>query len=200
MDEKPDQIIGHIEAQRDQLGRNLNELEEKVRRTTDWRTYFDRNPMLVLGAAMGGGLFLGTVAGGRRHNGRRHGLAQESSSWKSDASSFKPEPSRETWKAPSAQPPAAKPSHFKSGGAKAAVASLAGLAGSGHMKEVTNAVDEVKGALVAFGITKMKEFLGEVVPGLRQHLHLDTDEVPQKGRVYRSQQTESNPEQYAPNT
>lgn len=210
MDQKPDQIIGHIEAQKDQLGRNLNELEEKVRRTTDWRTYFDRNPMLVLGAAMGGGLLLGTVAGGRRHNGRRDSLAHESGSWRSDTSSFKSEPVRETWKAPSAQQPASKPAasgpaaskpgHFTSGAAKAAVASLAGLAASGHMKEVTNAVDEVKGALVAFGIAKMKEFLGEAVPGLRPHLHMDTDQEPQRGRAYRSQERGSNPEEYAPNT
>ena len=27
MDEKPDQIMNHIESQRNQLGRNLNELE-----------------------------------------------------------------------------------------------------------------------------------------------------------------------------
>src|SRR3954447_6450489 len=64
MDEKPDQIIGHIEAQRSELGRNLNELESRVRRSTDWRTYYERNPMLILGAAMGGGILLGTIVGG----------------------------------------------------------------------------------------------------------------------------------------
>src|SRR5262245_4396317 len=61
MDEKPDQIIDHIEQQRDRLGRNLNELESRVRRSTDWRTYYDRNPMLILGAALGGGLLLGAT-------------------------------------------------------------------------------------------------------------------------------------------
>ena len=30
MDEKPDQIIEHIEARRDELGRNLSELETKA--------------------------------------------------------------------------------------------------------------------------------------------------------------------------
>src|SRR4051812_42728171 len=64
MDEKPDQIIGHIEAQRDELGRNLSELESRVRETTDWRTHYERNPMLVLGAALGGGILLGTMVGG----------------------------------------------------------------------------------------------------------------------------------------
>ena len=59
MDEKPDQIMNHIESQREQLGRNLNELETRVKRTTDWRAQFDRNPMLTMGVALGGGLLLG---------------------------------------------------------------------------------------------------------------------------------------------
>lgn len=69
MDEKPDQILGHIEAQRSELSRNLNELETRVRRGTDWRTYFDSNPLMMLGAALGGGLLLGTAVGRRRHQG-----------------------------------------------------------------------------------------------------------------------------------
>ena len=72
MDEKPDQIIGHIEAQRNELGRNLSELESRVRETTDWRTHYERNPMLVLGAALGGGILLGAmVGGGSRPSSRR---------------------------------------------------------------------------------------------------------------------------------
>ena len=71
MDEKPDQIIGHIEAQRHELGRNLNELESRVRDTTNWRTHYERNPMLVMGAALGGGLLLGAVVGGGRSTSRK---------------------------------------------------------------------------------------------------------------------------------
>jgi hypothetical protein len=75
MDERPDEIINHIEAQRHELGRNLNELETRVRENADWRTWFDRNPMMMMGAALGGGLLLGTAIGGktprlrRRHSG-----------------------------------------------------------------------------------------------------------------------------------
>lgn len=65
MDEKPDQILEHIETQRNELGANLNELETRVRRTTDWRTHFDNNPMLMVGVAFGGGLLLGSMTGGR---------------------------------------------------------------------------------------------------------------------------------------
>jgi len=74
MDEKPDQIIEHIEARRDELGRNLSELEIKVRRTTDWHTYYDKNPMMILGAALGGGLLVGAVIGGRSSRPRTRGI------------------------------------------------------------------------------------------------------------------------------
>lgn len=66
MDEKPDQIIEHIETQRNQLGANLNELENRVRQTADWRTHYDRNPMLMLSAALGGGILLGAIVSGSR--------------------------------------------------------------------------------------------------------------------------------------
>jgi len=66
MDEKPDQILDHIETQRNQLGENLNELETRVRRTADWRTHFDNNPMLMLAGALGGGILLGAMVSGAR--------------------------------------------------------------------------------------------------------------------------------------
>jgi hypothetical protein len=66
MDEKSDQILEQIETQRNRLGANLNELETRVRRTTDWHTHFDRNPMLMLGAALGGGILLGAMVSGAR--------------------------------------------------------------------------------------------------------------------------------------
>jgi hypothetical protein len=66
MDEKPDQILDHIESQRNQLGANLNELETRVRRTTDWRTHFDNNPMLMLAGALGGGILLGAMVSGTK--------------------------------------------------------------------------------------------------------------------------------------
>jgi hypothetical protein len=66
MDEKSDQILEHLETQRNQLGANLNELETRVRRTTDWRAHFDNNPMLMLAGALGGGILLGAMVGGSK--------------------------------------------------------------------------------------------------------------------------------------
>lgn len=81
MDEKPDQILGHIEAQRDQLGRNLNELETRVRENADWRTWFDRNPMMVMGAALGGGLLVGSMLAGKT-SGRRQKSRKNNKSYR----------------------------------------------------------------------------------------------------------------------
>jgi hypothetical protein len=66
MDEKSDQILEHIEEQRNQLGANLNELETRVRRTADWRAHFDNNPMLMLAGALGGGILLGAMVSGSK--------------------------------------------------------------------------------------------------------------------------------------
>ena len=79
MDEKPDQIMNHIETQRSQLGRNLNELESRVKQSTDWRVQFDRNPMMMMGVALGGGLLLGSIVTGKKKSRR--------SSWSSSSSS-----------------------------------------------------------------------------------------------------------------
>ena len=43
--ERPDQIEQHIASTRNELGNNLQELEDKVKQAADWRTYYERNPM-----------------------------------------------------------------------------------------------------------------------------------------------------------
>jgi hypothetical protein len=74
MGEKSDEIIDHIESQRDQLGRNLEELETRVKRTTDWKAHFEENPALMLGIALGGGLLLGALVGGKSERSSGYGL------------------------------------------------------------------------------------------------------------------------------
>ena len=61
------QIEKHIESTRSNLGSNLRELEQMVKRSADWRTHFDRNPSVILGLALGGGALLGMIAGGKAH-------------------------------------------------------------------------------------------------------------------------------------
>jgi hypothetical protein len=64
------QIESFIENKREDLGSNLQELEQKVKSITDWRQQFRNNPMTMVAVAFGGGVvlasMLGSGGGGRR--------------------------------------------------------------------------------------------------------------------------------------
>jgi hypothetical protein len=63
MDQEPDQIETHIDATLGRLGENLEELEDKVKSATDWRTQFEKRPALMVALAFAGGIVLAAVAG-----------------------------------------------------------------------------------------------------------------------------------------
>src|SRR4029453_8403892 len=63
-------IETHIERTRDNLGANLDVLEQKIKSVTDWREYFQRSPMTIVGAAFAGGVVL-AMATGNGHAARR---------------------------------------------------------------------------------------------------------------------------------
>jgi hypothetical protein len=191
MDEKPDQIIGHIEAKRDELGRNLSELEDKVRRTTDWRTHFDKNPMLILGAALGGGMLVGSMVGGSSSRSHTRGIRPRksfkysgSSTGSTSGSSTGSTSGSSTGSTSGSSTGSTSGSSTGSGyytpaSLEHSAASFATSGGSTHrssmmsggqMHQVVEALDHIKGALIAFGIAKTKEFLSQAVPGLEHHL------------------------------
>lgn len=66
MGEKSNQITRDIEEQRAQLGSNLEQLEDKVKDIADWRRQFQNSPFTMMGLALGGGILLSSVLGGRR--------------------------------------------------------------------------------------------------------------------------------------
>jgi hypothetical protein len=173
MDEKPDQIIGHIESQRSELGRNLNELETRVRATTNWRTYFDRNPGMAMGAALGGGLLLGVMVSSKRHSGSRSSY-RSSSSGRSSSSSY----------AGAAAGGAAMglSSSGSSGSSSSRSPKVPSPVTSQQLRQVSETLDHVKAALIGFGISKAKEFLSQAIPGLDTHLN----DAEQRGRQHSS--------------
>lgn len=63
MGETANQIEAHIEETRAHLGSNIRELEWKVKSATDWKYYFRKNPMIMIGAAFGGGMIVATMLG-----------------------------------------------------------------------------------------------------------------------------------------
>ena len=63
MGQTPDEIKQQVEQARSRLGQDLNELEYRVKSTTDWRVQFDRHPWPFLGAVFAAALFAGLLAG-----------------------------------------------------------------------------------------------------------------------------------------
>ena len=66
MDAQSEQIVKDLEDKRVRLTENLTELQNRVRDATNWRTYYNRNPWLMMGAALTGGLLLSAVFGNSR--------------------------------------------------------------------------------------------------------------------------------------
>jgi hypothetical protein len=64
MGENTNQIERDIAAERNELGRNLQLLENKARSLADWRAYYRNHPLAMIGIALGGGLLLGAMTSG----------------------------------------------------------------------------------------------------------------------------------------
>ena len=54
-----DEVRSEIERTREELVTGLLSLRGEMKRATDWRTYFDRRPLVWLGLALGLGLLAG---------------------------------------------------------------------------------------------------------------------------------------------
>ena len=59
MGETPTEIEAHIAEKRAELGRDLQEIEHRVREAVDWREQARRHPNAVYAAAFGIGMLLG---------------------------------------------------------------------------------------------------------------------------------------------
>ena len=66
MGETSGQIEAHIAAERAELGRNLGEIEQRVRRTMDWRQQVRQHPNAALAIGFGVGMLLGFMPALRR--------------------------------------------------------------------------------------------------------------------------------------
>jgi hypothetical protein len=58
MVQETDKIKNHIDTQRGKLEEDLQEIERRVTKAVDWREWFERNPLGMMGAAAAGGFAL----------------------------------------------------------------------------------------------------------------------------------------------
>lgn len=63
MAEDPNQVKQHIDSTRQELGHNVQELENRVKTFTDWRGYVDRSPMTMVTLAFAGGVVASALMG-----------------------------------------------------------------------------------------------------------------------------------------
>ena len=63
MDQETSKIKHHIDSERKQLGRNLDEIEDRFWNATDLKAHFDKNTGWFLGAAVAGGFLLSLAFG-----------------------------------------------------------------------------------------------------------------------------------------
>ena len=63
MVQETDKIKNHIDTQRGRLEQDLHEIERRVTKAVDWREQFDRNPLVMIGAAAAGGFVLSMLIG-----------------------------------------------------------------------------------------------------------------------------------------
>jgi len=186
MDEKPDEIMSHIESQRDQLGRNLNELESRVKGATDWRVQFDKNPMMLMGVAVGGGILLGSLVGGAA----RKRSSSNRSSWSTSSRNYGSSPGAASGGSyTGASYGTGTPAYGSSASnLSSASSSYSSPAVREQRKKANETLDHIKSALIGFATAKVKEFMSEALPGFNQHL----DEAQRK---YSSSQGSSSYEQ-----
>jgi len=63
VDEETNRIKQHIDTERSELGRNLDEIESRVKSATSVRAHFDKHTGWILGAAVAGGVLLSLAFG-----------------------------------------------------------------------------------------------------------------------------------------
>jgi hypothetical protein len=68
MAQAPDQIMSHIEAQRAQLARNVDELQGRLKEEMDWRVQYQRHPEWFLAGAAFGGMLLSAIFIPKKHH------------------------------------------------------------------------------------------------------------------------------------
>jgi len=134
MGETTNQIENHIEDTRGNLGSNLQELERKVKSATDWRYYYSKSPMTMIGVAFGAGVLVAAMGGGNKHNRSKRRFANSRHS--------------ETM-------------HLGTGR---------------QTNKAMETWENIKGALMGVASTRVRDFVGDIIPGFHEHYEREQHE------------------------
>ncbi|MFB3904023.1 MAG: hypothetical protein ACE15E_11265 [Acidobacteriota bacterium] len=155
MGQRSDEIKKHIETQRSELSENLERLEERVKSTTDWRAQVEKRPMTALGIAFGGGLLLGTMMPMPRRRSATRGEAALTSGLAAGAYAG------QGYSGSSEGTPESHLQQTRRTPKRTAT--------SRELRRTWDMLDTIRAAMVSFGATKLKEYLGSAIPGFENH-------------------------------
>ena len=164
MGEDTRQIAQEIRAERHELGRNLDELQQQAKALTDWRTHYRRHAGPTLAVAFSGGVILGLLASGSSSNRSRRRLVP--------ADYVSPEPAM-----PPQDPQTLKPRKL---------AALKTLADNPRARrQVGDAWDHMLEALIGVASAKAIDLIANVVPGFRDEYRARTTDRPSQADIPR---------------
>jgi hypothetical protein len=149
MGETTEQIKDEIETQRQELGENLHNLEDKVKETMDWRSQFEQRPMAGMGIAFAGGFLLSMMLPGGKSGSRDRSRS-------ADMSNYRVYDESRGW----------------NGGASAGqsvgfTSQTQQKQPSPEMREINETVDNIRGALMGLAATRLRSVLAEALPGFK---------------------------------
>jgi hypothetical protein len=149
-----DQIKDEIEHQREQLGSNLQQLESKVKDTVDWRSQFEQRPMAGIGLAFGAGFLLSIMmpSGDDKSNSRSSDYRYDMANYRVQDDSYRSQASYQPSQAVG----------FQSSGQ-----SYQQKPKSPEMNEISETVENIRGAVMGLAATRLRSFLAEAVPGFQ---------------------------------
>jgi hypothetical protein len=150
MGQTADEIKNEIEHQREQLGSNLQQLETKVKETVDWRTQFEQRPMAGVGLAFGAGFLLSVLMPSGDSNRSSSSSRYDTSNYRVQDESYAYQPS---YAAASYQPQTQNQQQSKPK--------------SPEMNEITETIENIRGAVMGLAATRLRSFLAEAVPGFQ---------------------------------
>jgi len=138
VDDKTNEIKQRIDEEREKLGRNFDEIEDRVRGATDLKGFFNRNTGLILGSAVAGGYLLSKALTRQSASSPTASLAELSgaSSLNSGASSLH-----------SARTPGPM---------------------SRHTRQISETFDNIVEGLIAVGAGKLVSAITKALPGFEQ--------------------------------
>lgn len=143
MAQEPNEIREHIDAERSRLGDDLEEIEHRMKDAVDWKAWYRKNTVPMLGAAVAGGFLLSMLIG-RSSNGSQRTIETEEGVFTGE-SEWKREKKGERF-----------------------MQSQVGPRIDHHLSRLTDILDNTVGAFLGIASNKLQDYVSQAIPGFKE--------------------------------